>query len=64
VLAADTVVAAGRRILPKTETEAQARAAIELLSGRRHRVHCAVTLVGADGRRRHRLATSMVAFKR
>jgi septum formation protein len=64
VLAADTVVAAGRRILPKTEVEAEARAAIELLSGRRHRVHCAVTLVGADGRHRHRLSTSMVAFKR
>jgi septum formation protein len=64
VLAADTVVAAGRRILPKTETEAEARAAIELLSGRRHRVHSAVTLVDAEGRARHRLSTSVVAFKR
>jgi septum formation protein len=63
-LAADTVVAAGRRILPKTETEAEARAALALLSGRRHRVHSALTLVGADGRAYHRLATSIVTFKR
>jgi septum formation protein len=64
VLAADTVVAAGRRILPKTETEAEARAALSLLSGRRHRVHSAVTLVDAEGRARHRLSTSIVAFRR
>ncbi len=64
VLAADTVVAAGRRILPKAENEAEARAVLSLLSGRRHRVHSAVTLVGADGKARHRLSTSIVAFKR
>ena len=64
ILAADTVVAAGRRILPKAETEADARAALSLLSGRRHRVHSAVTLIGADGVARHRLSTSIVAFKR
>ena len=63
-LAADTVVAVGRRILPKTETEAEARAALALLSGRRHRVHSAVTLIDAGGRARHRLSTSIVAFKR
>ena len=63
-LAADTVVAAGRRILPKTETEAEARAALALLSGRRHRVHSALTLIAADGRAHHRLATSIVTFKR
>lgn len=63
-LAADTVVAAGRRILPKTETEAEARAALALLSGRRHRVHSAVTLIDGEGRARHRLASSIVAFKR
>src|SRR5436305_1078177 len=63
VLAADTVVAAGRRILPKAETEAEARAALSLLSGRRHRVHSAVSLIGADGKARHRLASSIVAFK-
>jgi septum formation protein len=64
VLAADTVVAAGRRILPKAEDEGAARAALSLLSGRRHQVHSAVTLIGADGRARHRLSTSVVAFKR
>jgi septum formation protein len=63
-LAADTVVAAGRRILPKTETEEEARAALYLLSGRRHRVLSAVTIIDAEGRSRHRLSTTMVAFKR
>ncbi|MDB5694114.1 MAG: maf [Alphaproteobacteria bacterium] len=63
VLAADTVVAAGRRILPKTEDEAEARTALALLSGRRHRVLSAITLIDADGRARHRLSTSVVAFK-
>ena len=63
ILAADTVVAVGRRILPKAETEAEARAALSLLSGRRHRVHSAVTLIDAQGKARHRLATAIVAFK-
>ena len=64
VLAADTVVAAGRRILPKAETEEVARACLNLLSGRRHRVLSAVTLIDAEGRARHRLSTSVVAFTR
>ncbi|MET1111094.1 MAG: Maf family protein [Allosphingosinicella sp.] len=64
VLAADTVVAAGRRILPKTETEEEARAALTLLSGRRHRVHSAVAVTDPQGRTRFRLSTSLVAFKR
>lgn len=63
-LGADTVVAAGRRILPKAEDEATARQCLELLSGRRHRVHSAVTLIDAEGRARHRLSTTIVAFKR
>jgi septum formation protein len=63
-LAADVVVAAGRRILPKAETEAEARLCLDLLSGRRHRVHCAVTLVDGDGKARHRLSSSIVTFKR
>lgn len=63
-LAADVVVAAGRRILPKAETEAEARACLALLSGRRHRVHCAITLIDGDGKARHRLSTSIVTFKR
>ena len=64
VLAADTVVAAGRRILPKAEDEATALAALTLLSGRRHRVWSAVTVVDAAGKARQRLATTVVAFKR
>lgn len=64
VLAADTVVAAGRRILPKAEDEPTARHCLSLLSGRRHRVHSAVTLIDGAGRARHRLSTSIVAFKR
>lgn len=64
ILAADTVVAAGRRILPKTESESEARATLALLSGRRHKVYSAVTLIDAEGRARHRLSTSTVAFKR
>ena len=63
-LAADTVVAAGRRILPKTETENEARAALMLLSGRRHRVLSALTLIDTRGQARHRLSTSIVTFKR
>lgn len=64
VLAADTVVAAGRRILPKAEDEAEAQRCLRLLSGRRHRVLSAVTLIGADGVPRHRLSVSIVTFKR
>jgi septum formation protein len=64
LLAADTVVACGRRILPKTETEAQARRCLELLSGRRHRVHGAVCVLAPDGRRVARVVTTMVEFKR
>lgn len=64
VLAADTVVAAGRRILPKADTEAEARTCLELLSGRRHRVHSAVTVIDAAGTARHRISTSILAFKR
>jgi septum formation protein len=64
VLAADTVVAAGRRILPKAETEDEARAALALLAGRRHRVHSAVAVTDPEGRTRFRLSTSLVAFKR
>jgi septum formation protein len=64
VLAADTVVALGRRILPKTETEADARRCLELLSGRRHRVMTAVVVRGPDGRRGERLVQSVVGVAR
>jgi septum formation protein len=64
VLAADTVVAVGRRILPKAETEAEARACLALLSGRRHRVTTAVVLALPDGRRLRRVVESAVTFQR
>lgn len=64
VLAADTVVAVGRRILPKTETEAEARRCLTLLSGRRHRVLSAVTVIDSEGVARHRVSESIVTFKR
>lgn len=64
VLGADTVVGAGRRILPKAEDEATARLCMTLLSGRRHRVLSAVTLIDGEGRARHRLSTTIVTFKR
>lgn len=63
-LAADTVVAVGRRILPKAEDEATARFCLNLLSGRRHSVYTAVVLIGPDGRRAERLVASVVAFAR
>ncbi len=64
VLGADTVVALGRRILPKAEDEATARRCLAALSGRRHRVIGGVCLVSPDGRMRQRLVTSIVAFNR
>jgi len=64
VLSGDTVVAAGRRILPKAESEVEARECLQLLSGRRHRVLSAITLIDAEGKARHRLSTNIVIFKR
>ncbi len=64
VLAADTVVAVGRRILPKVEDEATLRACLALLSGRRHRVLTGVALAGPDGSTRTRLVETMIAIKR
>ncbi|CAN5371996.1 Maf family nucleotide pyrophosphatase [soil metagenome] len=64
ILSGDTVVAVGRRILPKTEDAAEARACLALLSGRRHRVFSAVTLIDATGKARHRLSENIVTFKR
>lgn len=63
VLAADTVVACGRRILPKAEDERTARDCLALLSGRRHRVYGGVALLGPDGRLGERLVQSDVTFK-
>ena len=64
VLAADTVVACGRRILPKAETEGDARACPTLLSGRRHRVLGGIAVAGPDGRSAQRVVMTTVAFKR
>ncbi len=64
VLAADTVVAAGRRILGKPADAAEARRFLALLSGRRHRVHTAVVVVAPDGRRGERQSESSVTFAR
>jgi septum formation protein len=64
VLAADTVVGVGRRVLGKPADEAEARRFLELLSGRRHRVLTGVSLRTPDGKARARLVDSVVAFQR
>lgn len=72
VLAADTVVACGRRILPKAESEAEARQCLTLLSGRRHRVISGISLVlpkerpeeRSGGKQLTRSVSTTVAFKR
>jgi septum formation protein len=64
VLAADTVVAVGRRILPKVEDEQTLRACMRLLSGRRHRVLTGVALAIPGGGVRERLIETMIAMKR
>ncbi|MDE2404191.1 MAG: septum formation protein Maf [Sphingomonadales bacterium] len=63
VLAGDTVVACGLRILPKAEDEATARRCLELLTGRRHKVLSAVALLSPDGTLRERLSETIVRFK-
>ena len=63
VLAADTVVAVGRRILPKVEDEATLSACMRLLSGRRHRVLTGVALILPGGSVRERLVETMIAMK-
>jgi septum formation protein len=63
-LAADTVVAVGARILGKAETQDQAERFLKLLSGRRHHVLTAVTLIAPDGAASHRLNDSSVIFAR
>ena len=64
VLAADTVVACGRRILPKALTREEALVALRLLSGRRHRVHGGVALATPGGRLASRRVETIVTFKR
>jgi septum formation protein len=64
VLAADTVVAVGRRILPKAETMEEASMCLHLLSGRNHRVYTAVSMLTVAGAMRRRLVESRLRFKR
>jgi len=64
VLAADTVVAAGRRILPKAETLDQAKACLDVLSGRSHRVFTAMCVAASNGIIRQRLVETRVTMKR
>jgi septum formation protein len=64
VLAADTVVGCGRRILPKPASEAEARGCLDLLSGRRHRVTTGLALVRPSGEMSSRRVTTIVTFKR
>jgi len=64
ILAGDTVVGAGARILPKAEDEATARACLALLSGRRHRVFSAVAVMTPEGTLREALSETIVRFKR
>ena len=64
VLGADTVVAVGRRLLPKAESEEEVRRWLALLSGRAHRVMTGVAVVAPDGREAARVSDSRLHFKR
>jgi len=64
VLGADTVVACGRRILPKADDADEAGRCLAMLSGRRHRVHGGIAIVAPDGAKRARRVTTVVSFKR
>jgi septum formation protein len=64
VLAADTVVACGRRILPKADSLTEVKACLGLLSGRRHVVYTAISAVRSGGPVRTRVVASRVSFKR
>lgn len=64
LIAADTVVSVGRRILPKCEVISEAAQCLRLLSGRAHRVYCGVVLITPNGAMRRRLVETRVRFKR
>lgn len=64
ILAADTVVTCGRRILPKAETVDEARACLDMLSGRRHCVYGGIALITPDGPLKSRIVQTVVHFKR
>lgn len=63
ILASDTIVACGSRILGKAEDKSQAETFLKMLSGRRHNVFTAVTLIGPDGRASHKTVSTVVKFK-
>lgn len=64
LLAADTVVCVGRRIIPKPEIAADAAAGLKLLSGRSHRVYTAICVVAPNGKQKYRVVETKVRFKR
>ncbi len=64
VLASDTVVGVGRRVLPKTETRDEAEACLRLMSGRNHRVFTGIAVRAPDGRESSRVVETRIAFKR
>ena len=64
VLAGDTTIAVGRRILGKPEDESDLRRMLALLSGRRHHCLSAICVIGPDGKARTRVSDTVVAFKR
>ena len=64
ILAADTVVSCGRRLLDKAESVEDARKYLSLLSGRRHHVYGGIALISPDGSVRTRLCDTVVQFKR
>ena len=64
IVAADTVVAVGRRVLPKAELADEATDCLRLLSGRQHRVYTAVCVLSPKGSRRERVVETRVRFKR
>lgn len=64
ILAADTVVGCGRRILPKAETADEVRECLALLSGRRHRVYGGIALIRPDGKISKRTVETVVQFKK
>ncbi|MGB0719827.1 MAG: Maf family protein [Bdellovibrionales bacterium] len=64
ILAADTVVACGRRILPKAETQTEAKDCLALLSGRRHHVYGGIAIITPNGKTVTRLCDTIVQFKR
>lgn len=64
ILAADTVVGVGRRILPKTETKEEARMCLNLMSGRAHRVYTAVAIIDAAGQLREKCVETRLKMKR